>query len=133
MATIPHLQLYALIHDFPESITGDVISPIKELIPSYYENVELPLLKLFYAKLDLEFSLRNGEINSIKQIDKKCAEVEEWYFFHGLSEPSLDGSELELYLSVLKDISHNDPGVNVLDARCLLYNRTHVIKTVYGE
>ncbi len=86
------VQLYALLHDFAECVTGDVITPIKRLIPNFNNLYEEPIVKLVYELIGLsktydhmmQESTMDPQSTKIlcKQIDNICSNCEIDIFLH---------------------------------------------------
>ena len=103
-------RLYALLHDAPEYVMGDIISPFKAAMGGNYKEVENRLL----GAINLHFGLSAAAPASlqarIKKADKEAAyheavqlagfEVEEARRFFG--EPALAAFELERFDELIR-------------------------------
>lgn len=83
-----HSMLRAMFHDFPESLTGDIITPVKEILnsssPGIWDKVELILLNSFKNEyvprgikediktLELFQDLSDSENYSVSSMVKDC-------------------------------------------------------------
>lgn len=73
----PLTQFFALIHDFPGALTGDLISPIKHLGVSYaYRKIEERVWRASLIALKLENKFNADIEKKIKLIDKLCLSLE---------------------------------------------------------
>ncbi|HEY0919885.1 hydrolase [Devosia sp.] len=69
-------QLYALLHDAPEYVTGDLISPFKAAIGGNYKDVENRLLGAVYLRFSLGALPPPALTRQIKKADKEAAYFE---------------------------------------------------------
>jgi uncharacterized protein len=78
MSTIPlsALRLAALLHDAPEYVVGDLISPFKAAIGYDYKAFELRLLNAVHRRFNLPEQLPPGIATVIKQADGIAAYFE---------------------------------------------------------
>jgi 5'-deoxynucleotidase YfbR-like HD superfamily hydrolase len=70
------MQLAALIHDAPEYVIGDMISPFKTVLGDDYKTVELRLTHAIHVRFGLPATLPAGIKKLIKQADLMCAWLE---------------------------------------------------------
>ncbi|MBS0234123.1 MAG: hydrolase [Proteobacteria bacterium] len=106
--------LAALLHDAPEYVIGDLISPFKTAIGLDYKSFELKLLQAIYCRFKIR-ELSVGAAAAIKQADTIAAYYEatrlagferaEAELFFG--DPELP-SELHSVLAVLQPVSASD-------------------------
>ena len=68
--------LAALLHDAPEYVIGDMISPFKEVIGSNYKEVEHRLLAAIHIRFGLAPALPDGLVKAIKAADRAAAWIE---------------------------------------------------------
>ena len=68
--------LAALLHDAPEYVIGDMISPFKAVIGSNYKDVEHRLLAAIHIRFGLAPSLPDGLVKAIKAADRAAAWIE---------------------------------------------------------
>ena len=66
-------NLAALLHDAPEYVIGDLITPFKYALNNSYRNVENNLMKAIYLRFGLPASLPKHIESKIKKIDKALA------------------------------------------------------------
>jgi 5'-deoxynucleotidase YfbR-like HD superfamily hydrolase len=68
--------LAALLHDAPEYVIGDMISPFKAVIGSNYKEVEHRLLAAIHIRFGLAPALPDGLVKAIKAADRAAAWIE---------------------------------------------------------
>ena len=68
--------LAALLHDAPEYVIGDMISPFKAVIGSNYKEVEHRLLAAIHIRFGLAPALPDGLAKAIKAADRAAAWIE---------------------------------------------------------
>lgn len=96
-------RLHALLHDAPEYVMGDIISPFKAAMGGNYKDVENRLLGAIHLRFGLPVAAPAAIARSIKKADKHAAyfeavhlagfERDEAIRFFG--EPSLAGFDVE--------------------------------------
>ena len=69
-------QLYALLHDAPEYVMGDLISPFKAAIGGNYKEVEIRLLGAIYLRFSLGAVPPAALAKQIKRADREAAYFE---------------------------------------------------------
>lgn len=69
-------QLAALLHDAPEYVVGDLISPFKAAIGFDYKAFELRLLQAIHVRFGLPAQLPDEVRRAIKAADRLCAYFE---------------------------------------------------------
>jgi uncharacterized protein len=69
-------QLAALLHDAPEYVIGDMISPFKAALGVDYKVFENKLLAAIHLRFGLAAAISNGLRSSIKQADRMAAYLE---------------------------------------------------------
>ncbi len=69
-------QMAALLHDAPEYVVGDMISPFKAVIGGDYKAVELRLLAAIHVRFGLKASVPDALTKRIKQADQIAAFLE---------------------------------------------------------
>jgi uncharacterized protein len=69
----PELALYALLHDAPEYVIGDIISPFKALIGETYKKVENRLLHAIHLRFGLKSETPRLMAKTIKVADQASA------------------------------------------------------------
>ena len=69
-------RLVALLHDSPEYVIGDMISPVKAFIGDGYTKLEKSLLEVIHIRFGLPAKPPEDIKNKIKKADKKAAWVE---------------------------------------------------------
>src|SRR5690606_57231 len=102
--------LYALLHDAPEYVMGDLISPFKTVMGGNYKEVENRLLGAVYLRFALGAVPPAALTRQIKKADREAAyleavhlagfAVEEARRFFG--EPSLPAFELDQFEQLIR-------------------------------
>lgn len=69
-------ELAALLHDAPEYVIGDMISPFKAALGVDYKAFENKLLSAIHLRFGLPASIGNGLASAIKQADRMAAYLE---------------------------------------------------------
>ena len=72
----PRWRLAALLHDAPEYVIGDMISPFKAVLGEDYKSVEKRLLSAIHIRFGLPASLADKVTLAIKTADKGAAYLE---------------------------------------------------------
>src|SRR6202023_3308227 len=70
------LRLAALLHDAPEYVIGDMISPFKAVLDGDYKAVEKRLLAAIHIRFGLPPDLRPEIVRQIKDADRGAAYLE---------------------------------------------------------
>jgi 5'-deoxynucleotidase YfbR-like HD superfamily hydrolase len=70
------LRLAALLHDAPEYVVGDMISPFKAVIGASYKSVEKRLLGAIHLRFGLPMTLPPSTSDLIKAADRGAAYLE---------------------------------------------------------
>jgi 5'-deoxynucleotidase YfbR-like HD superfamily hydrolase len=70
------VRLAALLHDAPEYVVGDMISPFKAVIGASYKSVEKRLLSAIHQRFGLPATLPSATIEQIKAADRGAAYLE---------------------------------------------------------
>jgi hypothetical protein len=71
-----HVRLAALLHDAPEYVIGDMISPFKAVLGGDYKAVEKRLLSAIHIRFGLPPVLTDQITQQIKQADRGAAYLE---------------------------------------------------------
>ena len=66
-------QLAALLHDAPEYVIGDMISPFKAALGAHYRAVEAGLQRAIHIRFGLPAELPEAVERTIKKADRACA------------------------------------------------------------
>jgi 5'-deoxynucleotidase YfbR-like HD superfamily hydrolase len=108
-ATVPE-QLYAVLHDAPEYVMGDIISPFKAAMGGNYKEVEDRLLGAVHLRFSLGALPPATLRKRIKVADREAAyleavnlagfETEEARKFFG--EPSLPAFDLDMFERLIR-------------------------------
>jgi len=69
----PVAQLQTLLHDAPEYVMGDIISPFKAAMGGNYKDVENRLLSAIYLRFSLPATAPATLVRLIKQADREAA------------------------------------------------------------
>ncbi|GAB1718172.1 MAG: metal dependent phosphohydrolase [Nitrobacter sp.] len=80
------VRLAALLHDAPEYVIGDMISPFKAVIGGSYKTVEKRLLSAIHVRFGLQPALPTDIARQIKDADMGAAYLEATHLA-GFSEP----------------------------------------------
>ena len=72
----PRWRLAALLHDAPEYVIGDIISPFKAVIGDEYKRVEHRILAAIHVRFSLPSSPPPALTKIVKQADRASAYVE---------------------------------------------------------
>ena len=101
----PRTLLYTVLHDAPEYVMGDIISPFKTVMGGNYKEVENRLLSAIYLRFSLGAVPSTAIARQIKRADKEAAyfeavtlagfEAAEARRFFG--EPTIPAFELEAF------------------------------------
>lgn len=75
-AATPELRLMALLHDAPEYVIGDMISPFKSVVGGGYKTVEARLETAIHIRFGLPASLPKATRALIKRADRIAAYFE---------------------------------------------------------
>jgi hypothetical protein len=99
------VRLAALLHDAPEYVIGDMISPFKAVIGGSYKTVEKRLLSAIHVRFGLQPALPADIERQIKDADMGAAYLEATHLA-GFSEPEarrLFGSDPGLSAAIIND------------------------------
>lgn len=66
-------QLAALLHDAPEYVIGDLISPFKAMVGGDYKSLENRLLGAIHQRFGLPIDIPQSAIKAIKRADQTAA------------------------------------------------------------
>lgn len=102
----PASQLQALLHDAPEYVMGDIISPFKAAMGGNYKDVENRLLSAIYLRFSLPAAPSAALSRQIKKADREAAyfealhlagfaEAEARKFFGEPSVPAFDVEQFD--------------------------------------
>jgi uncharacterized protein len=69
----PVPQLQALLHDAPEYVMGDIISPLKASMGGDYKDVEKRLLSVIFIRFSLPATMTAAVAKQVKQADRDAA------------------------------------------------------------
>lgn len=69
----PAAQLQCLLHDAPEYVVGDMISPFKAVIGDSYKDVEKGLLAAIYLRFSLPATMPAAINRLVKKADQEAA------------------------------------------------------------
>lgn len=86
----PELQMAALVHDGPEYVVGDMISPFKAVLGGDYKAVEDRLTRAIHLRFGLPAAMPAAWKKVIKRADLICAWLEATQLA-GFSEDEADG------------------------------------------
>ena len=71
-----HERMFALLHDAPEYVIGDMISPVKHAVGSGYEELDERLAAAIHIRFGLPAKIPTDLKKQIKQADKCSARLE---------------------------------------------------------
>lgn len=75
--TVPrHWQLFALLHDAPEYVVGDLISPFKSAVGLDYKALETRLAEIIHIRFGLPATPPEAALTLIKKADRAAAWLE---------------------------------------------------------
>jgi 5'-deoxynucleotidase YfbR-like HD superfamily hydrolase len=80
-------QLQALLHDAPEYVMGDIISPFKAAMGGNYKDVENRLLSAVYLRFSLPAAMPAAVAKQVKKADREAA------FFEAIHLAGFENSE----------------------------------------
>lgn len=80
-------QLQALLHDAPEYVMGDIISPFKAAMGGNYKDVENRLLSAIFLRFSLPASMSVALAKQVKKADREAA------FFEAIHLAGFEDSE----------------------------------------
>ncbi|WP_240232495.1 HD family hydrolase [Devosia lacusdianchii] len=83
----PAAQLQALLHDAPEYVMGDIISPFKAAMGGNYKDVENRLLSAIYLRFSLPATMPAALAKQVKKADREAA------FFEAVHLAGFEDSE----------------------------------------
>ena len=131
--TGPRDRLYALLHDAPEYVMGDIISPFKAAMGGNYKDVENRLLGAVHLHFALNAAAPVAVQRQIKKADKEAAyheavnlagfAVEEARKFFG--EPTLPAFELERFEQLIRPWPTREAHDRFVDAVDMLATAMH--------
>ena len=129
----PRERLYALLHDAPEYVMGDIISPFKAAMGGNYKDVENRLLGAVHLHFALNAAAPVAVQRQIKKADKEAAyheavnlagfAVEEARKFFG--EPTLPAFELERFEQLIRPWPTREAHDRFVDAVDMLATAIH--------
>ena len=102
------LRLAALLHDAPEYVIGDLISPFKSAIGIDYKGFEYRLLSAIHRRFGLPDALGAAEIASIKMADHIAAyfEATQLAGFDRVEAALYFGAPPPLHAGVMAELEH---------------------------
>lgn len=80
-------RLYALLHDAPEYVMGDIISPLKAAMGGQYKDFENRLLAAIHVRFSLSAKAPVATTKLIKKADKEAA------YFEAVNLAGFDAAE----------------------------------------
>ncbi|HZY66938.1 MAG TPA: HD family hydrolase [Devosia sp.] len=126
-------QLYALLHDAPEYVMGDIISPFKAAMGGNYKEVEARLLAAIHLHFALNANAPVALQRLIKKADREAAyheavnlagfDVDEARRFFG--EPSLPAFELDRFEQLIRPWPTGEAHDRFVDAVDMLATALH--------
>lgn len=129
----PRDRLYALLHDAPEYVMGDIISPFKAAMGGNYKDVENRLLGAVHLHFALNATPPVAVQRQIKRADREAAyheavnlagfAVEEARRFFG--EPTLPAFELERFDRLIRPWPTREAHDRFVDAVDMLATAIH--------
>ncbi|MEO9299520.1 HD family hydrolase [Devosia alba] len=98
---VPISRLQALLHDAPEYVMGDIISPFKAAMGGNYKDVENRLLSAIFLRFSLPAAMSGPVAKLVKKADREAAffeavhlagfeDAEARKFFGAPSQPAFD-------------------------------------------
>ncbi|MBL4645799.1 MAG: HD family hydrolase, partial [Rhizobiales bacterium] len=100
----PHWHLAALLHDAPEYVVGDMISPFKAVMGGDYKSIETRLQHAIHMRFSLPLELTIVEHKAIKTCDRMAA------FFEATNLAGFSDDEAGQFFSRPRGVSLDDLG-----------------------
>ncbi len=94
----PRWRLAALLHDAPEYVVGDLISPFKTAIGLDYKALELRLLSAIHRRFDVPTELPSDVQSEIKAADRIAA------YFEATRLAGFSEAEADVYFGQPRDL-----------------------------
>jgi hypothetical protein len=94
----PRWRLAALLHDAPEYVIGDLISPFKAAIGLDYKAFEIRLLAAIHHRFGLDFPLPAPVSDAIKNADRTAA------YFEATGLAGFSKAEAEQFFGLPQDV-----------------------------
>ena len=114
----PHWQLAALLHDAPEYVIGDMISPFKAMLGDGYKRIEARLERAIHLRFSLPPELPVTIRRLIKRSDRMCA----WFEAQQIAE--FTGAEAKKwFLNPPKDLEIEIKPLSAHKAQAQFLNR----------
>ncbi len=98
----PQWRLAALLHDAPEYVVGDMISPFKSVMGGDYKSIETRLQQAIHMRFSLPIELSNVENKAIKTCDRMAA------FFEATHLAGFSDEEAGQFFTRPKGVSSDD-------------------------
>jgi 5'-deoxynucleotidase YfbR-like HD superfamily hydrolase len=92
-------RLAALLHDAPEFVIGDLISPFKAALGADYKTIEKRLQRAIHLRFSLPADLPDAVEKSIKRADRASA------FFEATQLAGFDHEEARRFFGAPRDVS----------------------------
>ena len=102
----PQLRLYALLHDAPEYVIGDMITPFKNTIGGEYKNVEQRLQEAIFLSVGLPARMSAKDKSVIKKADKTVA------YFEAVTLAGFSKTEAQKFFGVPAKLKNGDLDLN---------------------
>ncbi|WP_415155875.1 hydrolase [Maritalea sp.] len=101
-------RLYALLHDAPEYVMGDIISPLKAAMGGQYKDLEDRLLNAIHVRFSLAAKAPVATTKLIKKADKAAA------YFEAVNLAGFESSEARKIFGEPSMASFDLPGFDQL-------------------
>lgn len=98
----PHWYMALLLHDAPEYVVGDMISPFKAVIGGDYKAVENRLQQAIHLRFSLPPQLSRPELRAIKSCDRMAA------FFEATWLAGFSDAEADRFFSRPRGVTGQD-------------------------
>ncbi|MEZ5894614.1 MAG: HD family hydrolase [Parvularculaceae bacterium] len=92
-------RLAALLHDAPEFVIGDMISPFKAQLGGQYKVIESRLMQAIHLRFGLPAHLPEAVEKLIKRADRACA------YFEAVQLAGFDVAEARKFFGAPKDVT----------------------------
>ena len=124
----PKWRLAALLHDAPEYVIGDMISPFKAALGDHYKTVEHGLERAVHLRFGLPAALPEAIEKTIKRADRACA------FYEAKQIAGFTDEEARKIFTAPRNIAPFDiTALSTEASQRLFLNRFHEIFKAHSE
>jgi hypothetical protein len=117
---------YALLHDAPEYVIGDIIAPFKAALGVHYKTIEKRLQSAIHLRYGLKAEAPSKLAKQIKQADRLAAYYEATRFAGFSTEEAADffGKPLPLPVNLIEELFTPWPAEKAQNLFLLAFNET---------